>query len=72
MEIKETGISIERFEKIAKQNYSILKQNLFLVNPIYQYKFGLKPRNQAGVIAAIPYVKDFFSTCAYYLITPLS
>ena len=72
VEIKETGISIERFEKIAKQNYSILKQNLFLVNPIYQYKFGLKPRNQAGVIAAIPYVKDFFSTCAYYLITPLS
>ncbi len=69
-EIKETGISIERFERIAKANYQILKRQLYLFNPIYQYKFNLKPRKQSGLIAPLPYVRDFVSTCAYFLIQP--
>lgn len=69
-EIKTTGISIERFERIAKENYHILKRQLFLFNPIYQYKFNLKPRTQSTLITPLPYVRDFFSTCAYFLIAP--
>lgn len=69
LENKSTGISIERFEKIAlKSGYEIRERILFLINPIYQQKFGLKPRKQWGLIAAIPWVRDFFSTCAYYII----
>ncbi len=69
-EIKETGISIERFERIAKANYEILIRQLYLFNPIYQYKFNVKPRKQSGLIAPLPYVRDFVSTCVYYLIRP--
>jgi hypothetical protein len=43
-------------------------RNLYLVNPIYQQKFGLKPRKQFRLVAAIPGFRDFVTTCAYYLI----
>ncbi len=68
-EIKETGISIERFERIYNaQNYTLLKRQLFLFNPIYKYKFKLTPRTQFGVIAGIPWLRNFLSTCAYYVL----
>ncbi len=69
LEIKDTGISIERFEKLVHNaGYTIPRKTFYLVNPIYQYKFGLKPRVQFGVISAIPFIRNFFTTCAYYLI----
>lgn len=69
MEVKETGISIERFEKCIKSaNMSILKRTYYLINPIYQYKFGLKARKQNVIIASIPWLRNYFTTCMYYLI----
>lgn len=68
-EIKETGISIERFERIYNsQNYKLLKRQLFLINPIYKYKFKLTPRAQFKLIERIPWVRNFLSTCAYYVL----
>ena len=68
-EIKETGISIERFERIVKQtNYTINNVCHFLINPIYEYKFGWKPKKQFGIVKAIPFVRNFFTSCVYYLI----
>lgn len=69
IEIKETGLSIEDFERISKQTgYTILNNRHYLINPIYEYKFGWKAREQAGMIKAIPWVRNFFTTCVYYLI----
>jgi hypothetical protein len=69
LEVKSTGISIERFERIVKSSgYTIPAKTFFLINPIYQYKFGIKPRKQWGVIAGIPYLRDFLTTCVYYMI----
>lgn len=71
VEIKETGISIERFERILKkENYEIVAEKHWLVNPVYQYKFGWKPRRQFGFIKAIPYLRNFFTTAVYYLVKP--
>lgn len=73
LEIKETGISLERFEKIAKQtHYTVAKRTLYLINPIYQWKFGWKARTQFPVIRSIPWLRNFVTTCAYYMITPSS
>ena len=70
LEIKETGISIERFERIIKQtNYKVIDKIHYLINPIYKYKFGWKARKQLPVIKSIPYFRDYFTTCVYYLIT---
>lgn len=69
MEIRDTGISIERFERIVKQQgYTITEKQFYLINPIYKYKFGLKPRHQWGPVAGIPFVRNFLTTCVYYLI----
>jgi hypothetical protein len=69
LDTKDTGISIERFERIVRQSgYRVSKKQFYLINPIYQYKFGLKPRKQLALIAAIPYFRDFLTTCVYYLV----
>lgn len=69
VEIKETGISIERFEKlIKKHNYSTSVKEHYLVNPIYKYKFNLTPRVQNPFLKSIPYLRNFWTTCVYYLI----
>lgn len=69
LEIKETGISIERFESTCKNNgFEVLDRTLFLVNPNYEVKFKLKPRQQTKVIASIPWLRNYFTTCAYYLL----
>lgn len=69
VEIKDTGISIERFERIVKQSgYSVLHHRHYLINPIYKYKFGWEGKEQVGFIKALPVVRNFFTTCVYYLI----
>ncbi len=69
LEIKETGISIERFERICRSlNYTIIQEQPWLFNPIYRFKFGLKPRKQLGIINHIPWFRDFVTTAVYYTI----
>lgn len=69
LEIKDTRISIEQFERICRnENFGIMKKQFFLFNPIYQYKFGLKPRKQLGIVGSIPYLRNFLTTGVYYII----
>jgi SAM-dependent methyltransferase len=69
MEIRDTGISIERFEKICvKEGYNFLNKRHYLLNPIYEWKFGWKPKKQIGLLKAIPFFRNFLTTCVYYLI----
>lgn len=69
MEAKETGISIERFEDALKANkLEIAARKHFLFNPIYSYKFGVKPKKQFPLISKIPWIRNFFTTASYYLV----
>lgn len=71
LEIRETRISIEKFERIAKETgYNIINKTHYLFNPIYEYKFNVKARKQLPVLRNIPWVRNFFTTCVYYLIQP--
>ncbi len=68
-EIKNTGITIERFERIVKNNsFKVSNKQWYLFNPIYKYKFGLQPRKQNFVFGAIPFLRNFLTTCVYYSI----
>lgn len=70
LEIKDTGISIERFEKIIKQsNYKVKKRVFYFINPNYEIKFGLKPRKQSPLISSIPYLRNYLITTNYYLLS---
>lgn len=69
MEIVDTQITIERFEKIIKASgLKVLHKQHYLINPIYKYKFGLKPRKQFALLSAIPFFRNFVTTCVYYTV----
>ena len=71
LEIRQTRISIEKFESICYDTgYQILHQLHFLINPIYQWKFGWKVRKQFTWLSKIPWFRNYFTTCVYYLIQP--
>lgn len=73
LEIRDTRITIERFERICvEQGYSILKTLHYLINPIYQWKFGWNPKKQWTLLRKIPYLRNFVTTCVYYLVTPVA
>ena len=70
LEIKETGITIERFKRILKNHdYNIDKETFFLINPNYETKFGLKPREQSKIISSIPYFRNYFVTAFYAIVS---
>ncbi len=68
MFIKETGISINRFEGIMqKEGYICDQRDLYLINPNYEVKFGLQPRKLNTLVAGLPHFRDFATTCFYGL-----
>lgn len=69
-DFKATGISIERFERILrKENYTINRRTFYFINPNYEAKFNLEPRTQLSVITAVPWVRNFFTTAMYYVVS---
>lgn len=71
IEVKDTGISTWRFEKIIQASgLSIVKRTFFLLNPIYRYKFNwsFAPIKQWKPIYYLPGLRDFITMCAYYLV----
>ena len=70
MDIKETGISIEKFRKILQQsNYIIDKEVLYFINPNYEIKFKLKPRQLFRILGLIPYLRNFYTTALYCVVS---
>ncbi len=67
MEIKDTGINIGRFEKaIKKEGFSIARKSLWLINPNFEIKFGLRPRRLPQFLGGIPFLRNFIATTGYY------
>jgi len=70
LEIKDTGINIGRFEKaVKKEGFQILKKSLWIINPNYEVKFGLRPRRLPHIAGNIPFLRNFVTTTAYYIIS---
>lgn len=68
--IRKTRITIEGFERLAVQTgMRTIDRRLYLVNPHYEVKFGLRPRILSPIIARIPYLRNFFTTTSYWLLS---
>jgi 2-polyprenyl-3-methyl-5-hydroxy-6-metoxy-1,4-benzoquinol methylase len=69
LEIRDTRLTIEKFNRLVKkEKYSVKKELFYFINPNYEAKFKLKPRVQSRIISGIPYLRNFFITTCYYLI----
>ncbi len=69
---KETRITIEKFRTLIRTNdLKIWREELYLISPMYETKFGLKPRKQSRFIKAIPYFRNFLTTtCDCLVVSP--
>lgn len=69
LSIKRTGCTIEHFlSVVSRTSYKIINQQLFLVNPHYETKFGITPRKLNQRISRIPYLRNFLSTSCFYIL----
>ena len=71
MSIRNTRLTIEHFEQIIAQTncLKIADRTLWLINPHYKTKFGLTPRLLPKLIVKLPYIRDFFTTSCFYILT---
>ena len=83
LEIKSTGTTVESFERICSNvGFRIVERclyfinphyetkfGLYFINPHYETKFGLKPRKLWSVMAHIPYLRNFFTTSCFYMLS---
>lgn len=66
LEIHDTGITIERFNRIVRNNgFELLDETLYLINPNYEAKFSMKPRKQFPILRSLPYLRNLYTTCCY-------
>ena len=67
-EIKDTGISIRRFNKGLRTNsFAVVKSTHYLINPNYETKFNLKGRILPSFFK-IPHLSDFYTTAVYSVV----
>lgn len=70
VEVKETGISTARFERLCRENnFNIEKRQKYFIAPIYKYKFGMTPKTLSPIVGNIPWFNDFFTFQSYYVIS---
>ena len=70
LEIKETGITIERFERILRtEHYRVLRKTLWFIQPNYEVKFHLKKMKVWPVLRSLPWVRNFYTTAGYYVVS---
>ncbi len=71
MELTETGINIGAMRKLLnKEGYVILKDKHWLFNPIYEYKFGVKPKTVLAPFKNLIFLRNFYTSCYYVLFKP--
>ncbi len=70
LEIKDTGISLERFYRIVRrEGFTMVKKRLWLINPNFEVKFGLRPRRLPAPLAAISFLRNFMTTTGYFILS---
>ena len=70
LSIKQTRITTEMFERfVGWTKLSVRHRQLWLVNPHYEVKFGLRPCRLPYVLSGIPYLRNFLSSSCFYILT---
>ena len=68
--IKCSKVTIEMFEKLAASaGFTIVDRTLWLINPHYQQKFNLTARRLWPLFVHLPYLRNYLTTSAFYILT---
>ena len=69
LEIKRTATPIELFERMLRRSgLQKIDRRLWLINPHYEAKFGLRPRRLPRLMGGIPWLRNFYTTSCFYLL----
>lgn len=69
LSIKKARMSIEFFEKLCScTGITILDRKLWLINPHYKVKFGLKPRRLSGWLSKSRWLRNHLSSSCFYIL----
>ncbi len=69
MSIKRSRMPIERFEKITKKTgMHVVHRTLWVINPHYHQKFGLRPLREGWPFTVIKYLRNFYTTSAWFIL----
>ena len=70
--IRRTRCTVEMFEReAAYAGYTVYDRRLWLVNPHYEVKFGLRPIRLCRKLSALPYIRNFMASSCFYVVRPL-
>lgn len=70
MSIRATRITVEGFGRLADMaGFKVADRLLWLVNPHYDIKFGLRPVRLCRALSGIPYLRDFMATSCFYMLS---
>jgi hypothetical protein len=53
---------------VKEEKFEILGRDLYLISPMYEFKFNMKPKLQFKWLENIKYVRNYFTTTCDYLI----
>ena len=69
MSIRAARVTVEDFERMASETgYAICQRTLWFINPHYKQKFRIEARREWTFFANIPYLRNFYTTSAWYLL----
>lgn len=67
--IKSTRCTVESFEnEVARAGLAVADRCLWMVNPHYDTKFGLRSRRLCRPLASLPWVRNFLATSCWYML----
>lgn len=70
MSIKRSKMTIEGFETLCEEaGFFIGDRTLWFINPHYKVKFKLSPKRLWPLLSRIPYIRNFFSTSCFYIVS---
>lgn len=71
LSIKRCKMPVERFERLAKEaGMQVERRTLWAINPHYKQKFHLRPLREVWPFDALPWLRNFYTTSAWYLLRP--
>lgn len=70
LSVRRSKMPIEKFEDLYKScELKCMCRHLWFINPHYKQKFHLTPRLLNKMVGNIPFIRNFFTTSCWYLLT---